>query len=330
VPISPRPGRAATLLAAATLAATTLAAATLLPRPAKAEPSANDLDRRISHATQELEVVVEQYNGLQEDLRTTRQQASSLTTKIQPLEQQILSRQEQVGLLAATAYRNGAGLRPMAAVLTSKSAQGLVDHLLILGRLTRDQQQVIAGLGSTRERFQTARQAAQQLATQQQAQEKQLAAKKKQVEGELARLVQLRDGRPVKITTDPRAATHRLPTLPPGSGATAVKFAYAQLGKRYRWGAEGPDSYDCSGLTAAAWSAAGMRLPHNSQRQWSAMTRISRPELQPGDLIFYYGDIHHVAMYVGGGMMIHAPQEGQPVNLAAVNSQPVYGYGRPA
>ncbi|MEV1288150.1 NlpC/P60 family protein [Micromonospora sp. NPDC049679] len=329
MPISPRPGRAATLLAAATLTAAALAAVVLPPRPASAEPSGQDLDWRISQATQELEVVVEQYNGLREDLRTTRQQTSSLTAKIDPLAQQIQARREQVGVLAAAAYRNGAGLRPMVAMLTSESPQHFVDHLLMLGELSRDQQEVIAALGSSQERFQAARESARQLTTRQQAQEQRLAAKKKQVEGELARLVQLRDGRPVKITSDPRTADHRLPTLSPGSATTAVKYAYAQLGKRYRWGAAGPDAFDCSGLTAAAWHAAGVRLPHSSQRQWSSMTRVSRPELQPGDLIFYYGDIHHVGMYVGGGMMIHAPQEGQPVSLNAVNFQPVYGYGRP-
>ncbi|SDY79286.1 Cell wall-associated hydrolase, NlpC family [Micromonospora pattaloongensis] len=322
MPIFPHAGRAATLVAAALTAA-------LLSGPAAAEPSAAELDRRINQASRELEVVVEQYNDLREDMRATQRQATALDAKMAPLEQQLAARRHQVGALAANTYRSSSGLRPMAAALNSESAQGFLDYLLVLDRLSRDQRQAIAGLNSSRLRFDAARTAAQRLADRQRTQQQRLTAKKKQVEAELSRLVRLRDGRTVQVATDPRAVGHRLPDLPPGAAATAVKFAYAQLGKPYGWGAAGPRAYDCSGLTSAAWAAAGIRLPHSSQRQWTSVTRVSRPELQPGDLIFYYGDLHHVGMYVGAGMMIHAPQEGQSVRLNAVNFQPVYGYGRP-
>ncbi|HEY0696363.1 MAG TPA: NlpC/P60 family protein, partial [Micromonospora sp.] len=113
------------------------------------------------------------------------------------------------------------------------------------------------------------------------------------------------------------------------AGARAVRFAYAQVGKPYRWGAEGPDSFDCSGLTSAAWAVAGVRLPHNAARQWGVVTRISRAERRPGDLIFYYRDIGHVAIYVGQGKMIHAPRPGERVRFDDADYQPVRGYGRP-
>ena len=106
-------------------------------------------------------------------------------------------------------------------------------------------------------------------------------------------------------------------TAPPvtytGPAATqagkAVAFAYAQIGKPYGWGAVGPYSYDCSGLVQAAWQAAGVSIPRTTYEQWAALPHIPMTDLQPGDLIFYEGE-GHVAMYVGGGYIIDAPQTG--------------------
>ena len=92
----------------------------------------------------------------------------------------------------------------------------------------------------------------------------------------------------------------------------AVAFAYAQLGKPYQWGATGPGSYDCSGLAQAAWGAAGVAIPRDTYQQWAALPHIATSAIQPGDLLYYDGE-GHVAMYVGGGYMIDAPQTGMDV-----------------
>ena len=92
----------------------------------------------------------------------------------------------------------------------------------------------------------------------------------------------------------------------------AVAFAYAQLGKPYQWGATGPGSYDCSGLAQAAWAAAGVAIPRDTYEQWAALPHISSSAIQPGDLLYYDG-IGHVAMYVGNGYIIDAPQTGMDV-----------------
>ena len=92
----------------------------------------------------------------------------------------------------------------------------------------------------------------------------------------------------------------------------AVAFAYAQLGKPYQWGATGPGSYDCSGLAQAAWAAAGIAIPRDTYEQWAALPHISSSAIQPGDLLYYDG-IGHVAMYVGNGYIIDAPQTGMDV-----------------
>lgn len=107
-------------------------------------------------------------------------------------------------------------------------------------------------------------------------------------------------------------------------GAAAVAFALSQLGEPYVWAAAGPDSWDCSGLTMKAWKKAGVQLPHYSVAQYEQVRHISEDELRPGDLIFWGenasdpGTIFHVAMYLGGGRMVHAPRPGRPVTIDSV------------
>ncbi|MER8008407.1 NlpC/P60 family protein [Streptomyces sp. NPDC094149] len=100
--------------------------------------------------------------------------------------------------------------------------------------------------------------------------------------------------------------------------AKAIAFARAQIGKPYVWGATGPDSYDCSGLTQAAWKAAGVTLPRTTYDQVNAGTTVSLTDAQPGDLIFFYDDISHVGIYIGNGMMIHAPKPGAYVREESI------------
>ena len=119
---------------------------------------------------------------------------------------------------------------------------------------------------------------------------------------------------------------------PPVSGKAgiAVSAAYSQLGVPYRFAAESPGvAFDCSGLTKWAWGRAGVYLPHQSGQQFGSTPRVSKDQVQPGDLIFYYSPIGHVGIYVGNGMMIHAPQTGDVVKLSAVNWNKVVGVSRP-
>lgn len=113
-----------------------------------------------------------------------------------------------------------------------------------------------------------------------------------------------------------------------GAAAKAVDFALAQIGKPYVWGAVGPSSYDCSGLTSTAWAAAGHPIPRTSQAQWQGLTRVSLSSVQPGDLIIYY-DATHVGMYIGDGQIVHAPRPGRTVTTAPAASMPILGVVRP-
>ncbi|MGN9759331.1 NlpC/P60 family protein [Streptomyces sp. SD31] len=98
----------------------------------------------------------------------------------------------------------------------------------------------------------------------------------------------------------------------------ALAFARSQIGKPYVWGATGPDSYDCSGLTQAAWKAAGVDIPRVTYDQVNAGTTVSLSNAQPGDLIFFYDDVTHVGIYIGNGMMIHAPKPGAYVREESI------------
>ncbi|MFE9995827.1 C40 family peptidase [Streptomyces avermitilis] len=98
----------------------------------------------------------------------------------------------------------------------------------------------------------------------------------------------------------------------------AIAFARAQIGKPYVWGATGPGSYDCSGFTQAVWKAAGVTLPRTTYDQVNAGTTVSLSNIQPGDLVFFYDDISHVGLYIGNGMMIHAPKPGAYVREESI------------
>ncbi|MEU2792813.1 NlpC/P60 family protein [Streptomyces sp. NPDC007100] len=115
-----------------------------------------------------------------------------------------------------------------------------------------------------------------------------------------------------------------------GKAAKALAFARAQMGKPYVWGATGPNSYDCSGLTQAAWKAAGVSLPRTTWDQVKAGDRVATKDLKPGDLVFFYDDISHVGMYIGDGKMIHAPKPGASVRVESIYYMPIYGSVRPA
>ncbi|WP_338897503.1 NlpC/P60 family protein [Streptomyces sp. TG1A-60] len=112
-------------------------------------------------------------------------------------------------------------------------------------------------------------------------------------------------------------------------GKKAVKFATEQMGKPYEWGAEGPKTFDCSGLTSQAWASAGRPIPRTSQEQWKRLQHIDIKDMRPGDLVIYNSDASHVAMYMGNGSVIHAPRPGRTVTIAGAGTMQILGVVRP-
>ncbi len=124
--------------------------------------------------------------------------------------------------------------------------------------------------------------------------------------------------------------THAAAPAVSSRSGIAISAAMAQQGVPYRFAASSPGvAFDCSGLTAYAWGQAGVGLPHQSRAQYASVPHVSQGEAQPGDLLFYYSPISHVGIYLGGGQLVHAPNSGSFVNVAAVNWGKVTGVGRP-
>ncbi len=112
-------------------------------------------------------------------------------------------------------------------------------------------------------------------------------------------------------------------------GGDAVAYAIRQIGKPYVWGAEGPDSFDCSGLTSQAWSAAGRTIPRTSQEQWKRLPRVPLSALRPGDLVVYFPKATHVALYIGDGLVVQAPRPGTKVKVSPLAANPLLGPSAP-
>ncbi len=119
------------------------------------------------------------------------------------------------------------------------------------------------------------------------------------------------------------------PQAPSREGGKALEYAFQQVGKPYVWGATGPDSFDCSGLTSQAWAHAGGTIPRTSQEQWKTLPRVPLNELRPGDLVLYFEGATHVALYIGNGQVIQAPRTGDRVKVSPIASNPLLGAVRP-
>ncbi|MDG4756358.1 C40 family peptidase [Micromonospora sp. WMMD710] len=314
-----------------TVALAGMSAALIAPSAvARAEPSPADPTRRIEASSGELERVVEAYNKLREEIKTNEAAVARLQARIGPLEQQTEQSRADVAELASTAYKNGS-LRTADALLRPGGSAALLDRLGALDQLTRQRQERISGFTANQRQLLDEKARLDATLTRQAAQARQLAAGRKQIEQNLAKLYELRRQAYGAATErpEPRAATTEAKNVPAvaGGAGVAVRYAFGALGKPYIWASDGPDGYDCSGLTSAAWRAAGKSLPHNARMQWGAVTHIGRGDLRPGDLIFYSG-LGHVALYVGDGQVIDAPSAGRNVLKRGMNMMPIQGYGR--
>jgi cell wall-associated NlpC family hydrolase len=124
---------------------------------------------------------------------------------------------------------------------------------------------------------------------------------------------------PPPVSAPPAAAP-----APTAAAQVAVDTALAQIGKPYEWGGAGPYSFDCSGLTEYAYAAAGVFLPHSSSMQSTMGVPVSEADLQPGDLVFFYTPVSHVAMYIGNGEIVQASTYGEPVAVTELAYMPDY------
>jgi cell wall-associated NlpC family hydrolase len=297
-----------------------------------ADPTPADLDRQLATAWQALEAVIERFDAAREELRVTNAQLNTVEQQLAPLHVAAEQAERRAGEMASAMYRGGR-VGGVVTVLSAGSPEAFIDELAVLEHLQRERHRELTGLAASQARYEQQRRSLGLLSARQDAQQADLAARRSTIENEIQRLQELRGraGRGGNNIRLPRGALRDgyVPAYSATAAGTAVRFAYSQLGKVYKWAAEGPDAYDCSGLVMASWKAAGVALPHNAARQYKTVQPITRADLKPGDLVFYYHDIHHVAMYIGAGRVIEAPTEGERIAMQPIDFAPVSGYGRP-
>ncbi|MFG3422100.1 NlpC/P60 family protein [Micromonospora sp. NPDC048063] len=321
---SARPGglrraahRLLTLLAAAVVGVGALAA------PAYAEPSVDEIEAAIDKKWEQLEPTIEQYNKVRAQLKVNRKKSADLEKKIQPLALETELAMDRVGDLAARYYISGPS-QEIGALLVSAKPDTLTEQLTLLDRLAAQERKQLEGVTKVRDKFDAEKQKLDALIVAQTKQQNDLAAKKKQIDADIKKLEAS-----LPVTT---VKTEKCPTINgvvSEAARTAIKTACAQVGDPYVWGATGPNSFDCSGLTQYAYKAAGIHLTHFTGAQWNEGKAIPRSEARPGDLVFFFSDLHHVGLYLGNDKMVHAPRAGKPVNVSSINTMPVAGFRRP-
>ncbi|MEV6928203.1 NlpC/P60 family protein [Dactylosporangium sp. NPDC051485] len=294
------------------------------PGAGHADPSA-DRQRGLANAWQELEVVIERYNAVADDLRATDARLGQVTSRLGPLQAQVDAAQKETDEAAAALYRSGGAVGSTAALITARSPESWMDQLAMLDQIARRRSGGLRALQAAQDDLQKQKTELSVLRDRQRSQQLELGQRKSAIEAQLRRLGDRR------VARVPSGALHDgfVPAFTDDAAGRAVRFAYNQLGKVYQWGADGPNSFDCSGLTMAAWKAAGVALPHNAARQKQTVKPITRAELRPGDLVFYYKDVSHVGIYIGDGRVIEAPRAGERISMRLLDYAPIAGYGRP-
>jgi len=320
-----RPLLAIVALGAATLLTPSFAAAT--PEVPGRAPSVADVQRELGQLALQNTQLVEQFDKAQIDVQTKRVAAAKAGLAAEKADLAFQSARQQLGAAAAAMYEGGS-FSATGALLSSNSGSSYLDQLQTLSMISSHTAQIVRGLTAAQKTADAARAKAKTLLKAAKDKRDALAAKRTQVDRQLNKYRTLLDS----LTAAQRAAYQRQvnPTVsssrldqlranvPPANSkaaAQAVRFALKQVGKPYVYGAAGPGSYDCSGLTMAAWASAGVSLPHSAADQYNYGHHVSFSQLEPGDLLFYYSPIGHVTIYIGDGLMVSAPQDGENVSV---------------
>jgi cell wall-associated NlpC family hydrolase len=317
------------------------AAVSVLPAgtgSADPRPSLREVEQRVNALNAKVDVAVERYAGSKLDLAAASRRAAVAKARVRAAQKQLDGIKKAMGAVAAAAYRSG-GTDQFVQLVNTSSPQTFLDRASSLDRIAAGQNAQLAAAATARHRLSAVRAEAAREQHAQQVVAREMAAQKAAIEQALgeqkgllsslkaeerARLEAARRAAARAAAAAARASRSRalasvdVPTYNgPASGraAVAVQEAYNQLGKPYRWGASGPGSFDCSGLTMWVWGKAGVSLPHSSRAQYASGRHVSRGELQPGDLVYFGSPIHHVGIYIGGGRMISAPQTGDVVKV---------------
>src|SRR5580698_698103 len=320
--------RRAVAIGAAVLLAGGLAVAVSQVAGAQPQPSIDQVRATINTLTGEFNKANQQYDQVEEQLGAANAQLKQVNKQMARDQARYFAARKLVVQIADSAYEDS-GSTSLAGLLTSNDpSQVLAQASLILqvaGTRNLETQAFLADatqLAAVQQEQQRTEQGIAQLAGQMGKSKDHIAtllSKQKSILSSLtgAELAQVQQG-----TVDSAGITNAVYAGPTGTQAdTAVAFVFKQLGCAYDYGGTGPCSagFDCSGLVMKAWAAAGISIPRDTYEQWAALPHIAESSIQPGDLLFYNG-IGHVAMYVGNGMIIDAPTQGEPVRELSMNT----------
>ncbi|KAA6215490.1 glycoside hydrolase [Streptomyces albofaciens JCM 4342] len=315
------------------------------PGPTVSEKRLEEVRTQLENLYRAAEKATEAYNAAKEQVDLQQKEIVKLARNIDRTQRRMDDLKRQAGALASAQYRGG-GIPPEARLMLNKDPERFLDDATLVRKSQHAANDLITQLGRTKSALEGYSQDAtdrwERLEENRRKKEAAQLDIRKKVEAaqELESRLAAEEKERLRKMEDARALQEQQKWLDSGvlkdidahasaAGKKAVAYATAQIGKDYVWGAEGPDTFDCSGLTMRAWEAAGKAVPRTSQEQWRQLPRIDIKDMRPGDLIIYYGDASHVGMYVGDGAIVHAPRPGRQVTLAGAGSMPILGVVRP-
>ncbi|MEO3813376.1 NlpC/P60 family protein [Sphaerisporangium sp. B11E5] len=321
-----RPGRLPRRVAMVTVALTALTFGTpLMSATAEPKPSLNELKNQVERLYNDIEALTEQYNGQKERLKQAQRSAKLANQTLEKSQADLEEKRQKAGLYAQDAYMTG-GIGSSLALAMSGDPEGYLDRAATTYALQLQQGEEVSQITKAMDSAERAKESAKAREAEVKKLVAELDAKRDKIRGLVTRTESSLFRRALsQVGGYGRATKVAIPIPGDGKAAEAVRWALTQQLKPYVWGAEGPNSYDCSGLVMWAYQKVGISLPHYTGDQWTAGTHVSREEMRPGDLVFFYSDLHHVGIYIGGGMMVHAPRTGDVVRVAPIGNRPFAG-----
>ena len=313
------------------------AAVGLTPGTAQADPEIDDVQNRVDRLYHEAEVAQERYHDAELELQELQRDLDSLEADQARQDDRLDVVRDQVRDSVIRQYQ-GESLSAVGQVFVSEEPRAFLDQLATMTSYSDLQSQLFTSYSREAKALDLRRDATERRLSDIAEIEDRLEHEKSVVEEKLAEAKELlsrleaeeRERLEERQTVSRSAPAPAVADVPAsGRAGAAVQFALAQVGDAYVYGAAGPDAYDCSGLTMAAWAAAGVGLPHSSSAQYGSGPQVSASALQPGDLVFYYSPISHVGMYIGNGQIVHAANPSTGVQVTGLYSMPFSGAVRP-
>jgi cell wall-associated NlpC family hydrolase len=299
-------------------------------QPAQAEPKIDDVQQRVDTLFHEAEQASERLNDAKLELNDLRGDLVSLQADQQRQDAKLESARTNLQDSIVSSYE-GQNLSAVGVVASTDDANSFVSNLSTMSAYNDLQSQLFSSFTTEAKALDLRATATAQRAAEIQKKQDELVAEKKTIDDKYAEAKALLD----KLKAEEREAlltrgSVRMPSGIDASGraAIAIHYAMAQVGKSYVYGAAGPNAFDCSGLMMMAWAQAGISLPHSSSAQYGIGHHVSSSDLQPGDLVFYYSPISHVAMYIGNGLIVEAANPGAGVRVSGVDTMPYVGATR--